>query len=113
MVIVKEKITALERKIIYGECGAFYIRKTYLNRDKSVRAYMWKCSKANRKHCKKSMSFHEEYIIDKIIVFLKKENYNVVYKEKNVKDENIKYLIDKYIEKIEINESSIIIFFRG
>lgn len=102
--------TALARKIICGECGAFYIRKTYLNRDKSVRVYMWKCSKANRKHCKKSMSFHEEYIIDKIIVFLKEENYNVVYKEKNVKDENIKYLIDKYIEKIEINESSIIIF---
>ncbi|MFQ7798402.1 MAG: recombinase family protein [Coprobacillus cateniformis] len=63
--------TALARKIICGECGAFYIRKTYLNRDKSVRTYMWKCSKANKKQCEKSMSFHEAYIIDKIIEFLK------------------------------------------
>ena len=105
--------TALARKIICGECGAFYIRKTYLNRDKSVRTYMWKCSKANKKQCEKSMSFHEAYIIDKIIEFLKNKNCKVVYEEKSVKDENIKYLIDKYIEKIEINESSIIIFFRG
>lgn len=105
--------TALARKIICGECGAFYIRKTYLNRDKSVRAYMWKCSKANKKQCEKSMSFHEEYIIDKIIEFLKKKNHMVVYEEKNVKDKNIKYLIDKYIEKIEINESTIIIFYRS
>ena len=52
-------------------------------------------------------------IIDKIIEFLKNKNCKVVYEEKSVKDENIKYLIDKYIEKIEINESSIIIFFRG
>lgn len=59
------------------------------------------------------MSFHEAYIIDKIIEFLKNKNCKVVYEEKSVKDENIKYLIDKYIEKIEINESSIIIFFRG
>ncbi len=57
------------------------------------------------------MSFYKEYILHKIIEFLKKKNYNVVYKEKNVKDENIKYLIDKYIEKFEINESTIIIFF--
>lgn len=35
------------------------------------------------------------------------------YEEKNVKDKNIKYLIDKYIEKIEINESTIIIFYRS
>ena len=74
---------------------------------------MWKCSKANKKQCEKSMSFHEAYIIDKIIEFLKNKNCKVVYEEKSVKDENIKYLIDKYIEKIEINESSIIIFFRG
>lgn len=58
--------TSLSRKIICGECGSFYIRKTYLNRDKSARAYMWKYSRQIENNVKSLCPFMKNILSIKL-----------------------------------------------
>jgi len=102
----------LARKIICGKCGNCYRRKIYYNRDKTIRSIEWKCSTSavNKKGCPDSIAIKESVIIDKAIdEIYRRYGLTIEIDNKNIKDLEVKDMIDRYVDRIEIINETVIV----
>lgn len=107
--------TSLSRKIICGECGSYYRRKVYYNRDKTIRSVEWKCSRACKKKsdCQESKAFQEKYVLEQIFKQLSEDNIHTPGIDNfNVNNMTIKNILDRYLEKIEVVKDKLIVYLK-